>query len=57
MGERACIGSEPVACGRLHLDNVGTEIRVHLTAPACRDAAADLDDPDIAQDLTHDNSP
>ena len=54
VGEHPRVGTERVALGWFHLHHVGAEIRERLAAPSRGHAGSDLDDPQVAQCLSHD---
>ncbi len=54
VDEHPRVGAERVTVGWLDLDHVGAEVGEDLAAPPRRNTGPDLDDPQIAQCLTHD---
>ncbi len=54
VGEHPCVRTERVAVGWFHLHHVGAEIGEGLAAPTRGNTGSDLDDPQVAQYLSHD---
>ena len=55
--EEPAVRAHLVTLGRLHLDDVGAEVREGLAAPPRGEPAADLDHPHIAEHLAHASVP
>ena len=54
VGEHPRVATQRVTVGWFHLHHVGAEVGERLAAPSRGNAGSDLDDPQIAQCLSHD---